>query len=158
MTGVLDPQKIEQVLDNNIIGRLGYRNGNKMYIIPVSYLYYGGKYIIVHSREGEKIDILRQYPDVCFEVDEIDNIDNYRGVLLWGEYEELTDSRERYYALDMLLRKILKQKLNEPANRDIPLTVMEGQVLPEKTKEIVYRIRITEKTGRFERSDNKNDI
>lgn len=150
MIGVLDEQAIDQILENNIVGRLGYRDGERMYIIPVSYLYFSEKYIIVHSREGQKIDILRKYPDVCFEVDEIDSINNYRGVLVWGKYEELTDLKERHYALSLLLRKINKQKIAETGIEGSPLAVADDMMLPDKEKKVVYRIRIEEKSGRFE--------
>lgn len=158
MKDLLDERMIDQVLENNFVGRLGYRDGERMYITPISYLFFSGRYIIVHSKEGEKIDILRKYPNVCFEVDEIDNISNYKGVLVWGKYEELTDRRERYYALDLLLRKINKQKMAEADTTDTSYPVTENMGLSSKAKSIVYRIRIEKKTGRFKKSEDRNNI
>ena len=151
MIGTLDEKEIDVVLENNIVGRLGYREEEKMYVIPLNYLYFSNRYILIHSREGQKIHILRKYPNVCFEVDEIDSISNYRSVLVWGKYEELTDPRERHYALELLIRRIHKQKIAEANISGSTLPVPEDMILPDKEKEIVYRIRITEKTGRFER-------
>jgi hypothetical protein len=75
---------------------------------------------------------------------------NWQSVIAWGEFEELKQPDERKMAL---------QKLNE---RILPLISSETvrlspqwPFLPEDAdsiKGIVYRIRLKEKTGRFEKS------
>ena len=45
MFGILDNSKIEKVIKENVIGRLGCYGDGKMYILPISYAY-DGKYII----------------------------------------------------------------------------------------------------------------
>jgi nitroimidazol reductase NimA-like FMN-containing flavoprotein (pyridoxamine 5'-phosphate oxidase superfamily) len=69
------------------VGRLGCSTDGKMYIVPVTFVY-DGTYIYAHSKEGLKIKMMRNNPSVCFEVDIIDNLTNWRSVILWGEYEE----------------------------------------------------------------------
>lgn len=153
MIGVLDSQMKDHVLENNVIGRLGYMDGEKIYIIPVSYYYFNKKYIIIHSREGKKIDILRKYPHVCFEVEEIDNMNNYRVVLIWGTYEELTDPKERYYALNLLIRRLQQHKLTEDDAPESTFPIPDDLVIPDREKAIVYRIKIEEKSGRLEKNN-----
>lgn len=154
MVGTLTEQMIDELLENNVIGRLGYTGDQKIYIVPVSYLFYNRKYIIAHSREGQKIDFLRKNPSVCLQVDQIDNMSNWQSVIVLGNYEELTDQRERYYALDLLRRRINKEKLAEKKVEFEQPQVEGSLILPDKEKSIVYRIRIESKSGRFERSDN----
>lgn len=150
MTGALHPQAIEKILDANITGRLGYSDGERIYVIPISYLLYNGKYIIAHSREGEKIDILRKHPKLCMEVDEIDDLDNWRSVLVWGTYQEITHPREKYYALDLLIRKINRHKMNAVGPVPETTDIDDAMPLPERKKTIVYRIEIQKQSGRFE--------
>lgn len=152
MVGVLSDSMIYEVLENNIIGRLGYTDGHRIFIIPISYLFYDRKYIIAHSREGQKIEIFRKNPNVCLAVDKIDNLSNWKSVILWGKYEEITDRRERYYALDLLIRKIYKHSLTEEEILASRAEIEESMILPDREKTIVYRIIIEKKSGRFESS------
>lgn len=150
MLGILSEEIMQEVLETGMVGRLGYTDGHKIFIIPISYLFYNQKYIIAHSREGQKIDILRKNPNVCFEVDQIRNLENWKSVVLWGKYEEISDQRERYYALDLLIRKIMKHKLTEKKDIEEEYEKIESMILPDREKTIVYRIHIEKKSGRYE--------
>lgn len=150
MLGSLTQQQIDQVLLNNITGRIGCYDGEKCYIVPISYVF-NEKYIIAHSREGMKIDIMRKNPNVCFEVDEMTNMSNWRSVIAWGTYEEIKDNRERYYAMKFLVSRLMHFTISETAK----LTVIEEHnedaiYKPEIVRPVVYRIKLGEKTGRFE--------
>ena len=146
MLGTLATDQIDQVLCANVTGRIGCTDGTKMYIVPVSYVF-NGSYLIAHSKEGMKIDIMRDHPHVCFQVDETGGDTNWRSVLVWGDYEEITDPKERYYAMKSLVSHLMHIKMSEPAG-------MQEQELPQEQllRPIVYRIRIKEKTGRFEKN------
>lgn len=153
MLGTLSEPVIDEILENSIIGRLGYTDGHRIFVIPISYFLYNRKYIIAHSMEGRKIEILRKNPDVCLQVDVIHNLSNWKSVMLWGKYEEITGQPDRYYALDLLIRKIHKQKVNEGhALSPEPPEIEESMALPDREKSIVYRIQIENKSGRFESS------
>lgn len=149
MLGILNEQQVDEVLEKNITGRIGCTDGKMVYIIPITYLY-DGKYIIGHSKEGMKIRLMREHPEVCFEVDEMLNQANWKSVLVWGRYEELTDPRERYYALDRLIRKIYKLRVSETALPSYTFTPEGHLVLPDEPKTIVFRIFPEKKSGRFE--------
>lgn len=156
MLGILNEYQTGEVLEKNAIGRLGYTDGVNIYVIPITYLY-DGKYIIAHSKEGLKIRCMRERPDICFEVDEMLNQKNWKSVLVWGKYEELTEPRERYYALDRLIRKIYRLKAGETATMGYSFTPEGDLLLPEEPKTVVYRIRIEKKSGRFEMEDLKEN-
>jgi nitroimidazol reductase NimA-like FMN-containing flavoprotein (pyridoxamine 5'-phosphate oxidase superfamily) len=144
MSGTLASEQIDQVLCANVTGRIGCTDGTKMYIVPVSYVF-NGSYLIAHSKEGMKIDMMREHPYVCFEVDETADDANWRSVLVWGDYEEITDPKERYYAMKSLVSHLMHIKVNETASMQEP---PQEQLL----RPVVYRIRIKEKTGRFEKN------
>jgi len=150
MIGKLNKEQIEEVLKQNILGRIGCSDGRKTYVVPVNYVY-DGKYIIGHSLAGMKIRMMRKNPDVCFEVDEMKSFTNWKSVVIWGSYQELTDERERYLAMKLFVDRMLRLKISETA---VPPEITEQRVHPRSPgniKPIIYRIVITEKTGRFEK-------
>lgn len=154
MLGILNETRIDEILENGIVGRLGYSDGGRIFIVPISYFFYNRKYIIAHSREGQKIQILRKNPNVCLEVDLIHSLSNWESVVLWGKYEEITSQPDRHYALDLLIRKINQQRIKEmqavPSEQS---EIGESMVLPDREKAIVYRIKVENKSGRFERRE-----
>jgi len=149
MIGKLTHEQIEKVLTENILGRIGCNDGKKVYVVPINYVY-DGKFIIGHSMEGMKINMMRNNPGVCFEVDEMKSLTNWKSVITWGEYQELTAERDRYYAMKLFVEKMMHTKIGEQA---ISPEINEKGVhtfFKENIKPIIYRIVIIEKTGRFE--------
>ena len=112
MIGHLTDEQIEEVLQSNIFGHLGCNDGKKTYVVPINYVY-DGKHIIAHSIEGMKIQMMRENSDVCFVVDELKNQTHWKSVILWGEYQELTNERDRYQALKLFVDKMLHSKISE---------------------------------------------
>jgi nitroimidazol reductase NimA-like FMN-containing flavoprotein (pyridoxamine 5'-phosphate oxidase superfamily) len=49
--------------------------------------------------QGRKVEMMRQNNEVCFEVDEIYDMSNWKSVVAWGAFEELKGSHERQKAL-----------------------------------------------------------
>ncbi|MBS1510296.1 MAG: pyridoxamine 5'-phosphate oxidase family protein [Bacteroidetes bacterium] len=148
MIAQLSADQTEALLLNNSIGRIGCSNGTTTYIIPVNYAY-DGKSIICHSQEGMKIHIMRNNPEVCFEVDEITDTTHWKSVLAHGRYQELQEERERIYAMTLFSEKFIHLKFNT----GIMGYAGEQKKHPEmlhSSKPVIYRIIITEKTGRYE--------
>lgn len=146
MVGTLTDKQIDHVLNSQIIGRLGSCVGDKIYIVPVSYVYHEG-YIYVRAKEGMKVEMMRQNPKVCFQVDAIDNMVNWRSVVVWGEYEELHDMAQQNKGVSIMSDRF------EPY-------AMSGTVAPSTSiragekglRAVVFRIKLTEKTGRYEKN------
>ncbi|SHN28620.1 pyridoxamine 5'-phosphate oxidase family protein [Chitinophaga sp. CF418] len=150
MLGTLSQQQIDEILNRNVTGRIGCRDGDHIYVVPVSYAY-NEKYIIAHSREGLKIEMMRKNPNVCFEVDEIHDPGSWKSVIAQGTYEEITDERERYYAMKFLVSRLKHLKVSETAR--LPQMALEGtgdEDVPAELRPIVYRIRLSGVTGRYE--------
>src|SRR5436190_2124456 len=102
MIGTLSIQSAKQVLQSNIVGRIGCHDGTRTYVVPVQYVF-DGKCVYAHSVEGMKIHIMRKHPDVCFEVDDIKNLNNWKSVIAWGRYDELTSEHQRYEVIKSLV-------------------------------------------------------
>jgi nitroimidazol reductase NimA-like FMN-containing flavoprotein (pyridoxamine 5'-phosphate oxidase superfamily) len=147
MFGKLGKSQIEKVITDNIVGRLGCHADGKTYVVPISYAY-DGRFIYARTFEGLKISMMRKNPDVCFQIDEMENMANWRSVVAWGTFEELTGEEERNAGLQKLIARILPEISSE--------TVKLSPQWPFPTEDytkiegIVFRIRLTEKSGRFE--------
>lgn len=137
-----------------VYGRIGCQLNNRLYIVPVSYCY-DGKFVYAHSREGLKIDMLRKNKDTCFQVDIVDSLAIWRSVIVWGTYEELASGRKQEEAKRLLDNRFAplytSQSISRPSENIHP-----PQSVEKRRKAVYFRIRIKEKTGRFERPyDNK---
>ena len=153
MIGKLTGEQIEELLKENVLGHIGCTDGKKTYVVPVNYAY-DGKFIIANSLIGMKIEMMRKNPQVCFEVDEMKSFTNWKSVIVWGEYQELTDERDRYYAMKHFVDRMIHLKISKSA---IPAETSEKMEHPHSLgnmKPIIYRIVITEKTGRFENEES----
>ena len=150
MLGQLTKKEIEEVLTSNVVGRIGCTARNKVYVVPVTYAY-DGESIIGHTVEGMKIEFLRENPECCFEVDVVKDLADWESVIAWGTFEELKGD-DAQKASDFLMHRIAPVMPDETSqsHRMGPLPTVR-QATFEKNP-IVYRIRIKEKSGRFERS------
>jgi uncharacterized protein len=132
----LPPDEIEELLRTAIVGRIACcahgieGSDGRPYVVPLAYGY-DGEAIYAHSGVGRKIRIMRAQPLVSVEVDEAEASDRWRSVIAEGVYEELSEPSARERALAIIYP--------DPGNRPH---------LDPQT--IVYRIRLTAKSGRFE--------
>jgi nitroimidazol reductase NimA-like FMN-containing flavoprotein (pyridoxamine 5'-phosphate oxidase superfamily) len=69
------------LLNGNVIGRIGSYAHDRIYIVPVTYGY-NDKYIYGHTIEGMKIIMMRSNPVVCFEVDQINDLNSWQSVII----------------------------------------------------------------------------
>ena len=151
MLGELNHTEIEEVLSNNLLGRLGCTDGDTVYVVPVNYVY-DGRYIIAHSTEGQKISMMRERPNVCLLVDEMEDMANWRSVLVWGKFEEVTEELEKQKMMEQLWAKMLKLKVSETALPPHAFAQRPRSRQAGYVKVVIWRIDINKKTGRFERN------
>ncbi|MFI5151842.1 MAG: pyridoxamine 5'-phosphate oxidase family protein [Chitinophagales bacterium] len=149
MFGELNQNEIEELLHQQVIGRIGCHADNSTYVVPISYAY-DGEYIYGHTQEGMKIKMMRKNRHICFEVDSLHDLANWKSVISWGEFEEITQEPERNQALQRLHDRILPivSSVTTKLSPEWPFT-------PNNTgdiKGIIFRVRLTKKTGRFENS------
>ena len=145
--------EIEKLLSDQVMGRIGCRYGDSIYIVPISYAY-DGKYIYCHTQEGMKVHLMREHPQICFEVEHMADMANWQTVIGWGAFEELTGAAEKNYALQKLHERILPMIASETVqlSADWPF----GPSEPGAIEGVTFRIDLKEKSGRFERSGTEN--
>jgi uncharacterized protein len=149
MLGSLTKSQIDHVLDSQVLGRIGCFADGKVFIVPITYVF-DGDYIYAHSKEGMKIKMMRKNPKVCFEVDVVDNMANWRSVIVWGEYEELEGKLSQEKGMNIIMEKLLPLVASQTL-RYYEHHSMRPQMTEVELKSIVYRIKIEEKTGRYEK-------
>jgi len=148
MLGTLTEIQINNLLTMQAVGRIGYSDGKKSYITPVTYAF-DGKYIYGQTNEGLKLDVMRRNPFVCFEVDSMLNMANWESVIAWGHFEELED-QEAIKAREYLYNRILDLLTSSTVHLHEHASAHDLKET-NRIKRIMYRIRITEKTGRYEK-------
>ena len=133
---VLDDDGIEAVLRRAIVGRIACcaHEGERPYLVPIPFGY-DGESVYSISGPGRKLDIMRAHPEVAFEVDEVEAEDRWRSVIADGVFEQITDPDARCRAIDIVAPK--------------------GGVASVSPEAIVYRIRLTRMSGRFEVPDEE---
>ena len=65
----LSQEEVEELLGLSAVGRIGCHAEGATYVVPIIYAYEDGS-AYVASVEGRKTRMMRQNPEVCFEVDE----------------------------------------------------------------------------------------
>jgi uncharacterized protein len=149
MTDALSDEQIRHLLYTQLVGRIGCCADGQLYVVPVTYAYHDN-YIYAQSREGKKVQLMRKNTAVCFQVDAIQDMCNWRSVIIWGVYEELSSEPEREAAI-----KILRERLAPFATGETvrPHRVKHPPEIVEKErKAVVYRIKIQKSSGRYEKA------
>jgi hypothetical protein len=148
--GQLTTNEIEKLLYTSVLGRIGCSDGNRIYIVPISFVY-DGSFIYGYTHEGFKTDILRKSPSVCFEVEGLENLANWQTVISQGTFEELTDPALRLDALKKLEARKLPI-ITSQTTRLTPEWPFASEALGQLNG-VTFRIRLEIKSGRFEKAD-----
>ncbi|MFT4155625.1 pyridoxamine 5'-phosphate oxidase family protein [Parafilimonas sp.] len=149
MFGELGAEAIDVILHHQLVGQIGCHANDTTYVVPISYAF-KDDYIYALSQEGMKIDIMRLNPKVCFEVHTMENMANWQCVVVWGDYEELTTEPDREDAIKILLNRELPVISTAKAHITPDWPVIPEKDLSQSVKGVVFRIKITKKTGRYE--------
>ena len=144
----LNNTQIEDLLKDQVIGRIGCHSAEIMYVVPVNYIYDGAN-IYCHSAKCMKIDMMRENPQVCFEVDKIKDITNWESVIAWGKFEEITDLDEQQMVLQSLDDRLTPFIIDDSVTPEHGFVDKESDV-GTTVELIMYKIIVSKKTGRFE--------
>lgn len=149
MLGELTPEQINAVLFNEVVGRIGCYGEGRTYIVPITYVF-DGEAVYARSAEGLKIRMMRANPNVCFQVDQRENLANWRSVIAWGVFEEL-QGKAALDALQILVARMLPLVTSETLRLPDDLSLAASKPVADTPKNVIYRIRLVERTGRFEK-------
>lgn len=94
--------------------------------------------------------MMRANPQVCFQLDHIENLANWVSVIIWGEFEELASDAAKE-AMRLFLDRMEPLQVSETAisphraPTDVPALDLRGNLM------VFFRIRLTERSRRFEK-------
>jgi nitroimidazol reductase NimA-like FMN-containing flavoprotein (pyridoxamine 5'-phosphate oxidase superfamily) len=149
MLGTLSTAEIEDLLQSEVVARVGCHAGGRTYVVPVTYAY-DREGLLLQSADGLKLRMMHENPWVCVEVDHIDNLANWRSVIGWGRFEQLLGD-EAATALEQLRVRLQPLLVSETTPGAETLAAGETPIRSGNGHSSIYRIRLVEKTGRFER-------
>ena len=122
------------ILREGNLGRLGCIAAGWPYVVPVNY-YFDGEDIYIHTLPGKKLDALRANHRVCLQVDEIKDPYNWRSVIAYGTFEEISNGETQENVLTKLYSRLPH------------MTPVESKLVNGLKETIVFRIKVDEVTG-----------
>ena len=149
MLGILTENEIELILKDSMIGRIGCRDGDEIYIVPVTFIYVNDA-AICHSFEGKKLTMMRKNPTVCFEVEQIADFRNWKCIIAKGRFEELNDTADIDMARQQLTEISLKHKTSFTPYSPAEVSASDNQA-PQGIS-IFFKIHLGRISGRFEQA------
>ncbi len=150
MLGKLNETEIDRLLKEQVVGRIACQSKGEIYLVPINYVYRDGC-VYGHSGEGQKIRMMRENPHVCFEIDDIRSVFQWKSVIAKGVYEEITDIDEKQQAMQGIIHRIMPLVTNPEGHPSHGITEKDSDV-GTTVELIVYRIRLEDVTGRFEQN------
>ena len=112
---IKDPGEIDAILQSAQVCRIAMAVGGRPYIVPVNFAVSDNHLYFHSAQKGKKIDMLRDNPAVCFEVDipgDLKGSDTacswgmkYQSVIGFGQADFIEDASEKKKALGVLMKK-----------------------------------------------------
>lgn len=109
-----DKAVLDEIFQNGEICRIGIKGGEFPYIVPVNYGYKDNSIYFHTACEGQKIEMLKENPNVCVQIDIDISIEEtevpcnwstkYKSVIGFGKAIFVNDLEEKKYALDIIVR------------------------------------------------------
>ena len=131
---VLSSRQSEEILARNQVGRIAFTTQGRVNILPIHYKYDSG-WIYGRTQPGGKLLLILRNRRVAFEVDEHEDVFEWRSVVAHGTFYiiERGDDKVYRHAVDLL--------------RDILPATMTGED-PTPYRTFFFRINVTELSGR----------
>jgi len=115
----LEEKEIEYILENNYIGQLGYIFNDTPFVVPITYFFDKAlNAIICYSGDGHKMNAMRKNPSVSLLVSDIENVTNWKSVLIHGTFEQhfASDAKAYLHKFSLGIKDIILEKEHRKAN------------------------------------------
>lgn len=136
----MSSKEISELLQKVGYGHLGCIHEGKPYVTPMQY-YLKDSFIYIFTTEGMKTHDMDANPEVCLQVEDIQDLEHWRSAIVMGRAERVTDQQEIDQVMHLV--KARSSTLSPAVNR----TWIDAQGRPEIIT--IYRIHSTEMTGRI---------
>ena len=147
---IRDRATVEEMLRRAPVCRIGLNSAaGYPYVVPVHFVYAEGSIYLHSAHNGRKIEMMRQNPRVCVEIDELlglkraeracDFGSRFRSLIAFGRARTVEDKAAKSRALGLLMEKYAGKK-HSRRGFDFSPQELEGVSIIE--------IRIEEMTGK----------
>lgn len=137
----LNQEECREFLQSSNFGRIACSKNDQPYIVPFNFAFDGKHHLYAFSTLGQKILWMRDNPLVCVEVEKITHEDNWTTVIVFGQYEEVTEKADlKEFSRELLANR---PKWWKPAY----LAGSHRQEFEEKP--VYFRVSIEKITGRM---------
>jgi uncharacterized protein len=85
-------------------GHLGCARDGRPYVVPMHYAY-DSQDLYFFTTEGMKTEFIAANPEVCFQVEEIQDSSHWRSVMVTGHAERITNSEEMERAMQLITER-----------------------------------------------------
>jgi nitroimidazol reductase NimA-like FMN-containing flavoprotein (pyridoxamine 5'-phosphate oxidase superfamily) len=133
--GAYDRETIDAILDEGLVGHLGFVAAEKPYVIPMLYARAGDTLYLHGAPASRLLGTLAAGARFCFTVTLVDGLVlarsafhhslNYRSVVVTGEARAVTDPDEKPAALEALVEHVLPGRTDDaraPSSAELKVT------------------------------------
>ena len=121
---ITDKEEIVSIIAKAKVCRLAMIDGNRPYIVPLSFGYADNTLFFHGALKGKKIDLIQKNPNVCFEFDHlIETIESekacswsmqFKSVIGYGKASLVTTTEEKTKALSIIMTQYSAQEYDFP--------------------------------------------
>ena len=130
-----DRESIEAILDEGLIGHVGFASEGRPYVMPMLYARSGDQLYLHGSRNSRLLTALADGAPLCFTATLVDGLVlarsafrhslNYRSVVVLGQGRAVGDSEEKQAALRSLVEHVMSgrwSQVREPSAAELKVT------------------------------------
>jgi len=152
---IIDPARIDAILQSATVCRLAFAIANEPYLVPLSFGVAGTvpyRLYFHAAPRGRKLDMMRENPRVCFEVEGRTDLRSgegtcdwtmiYESIIGYGRLTEVSDPGEKRLGLECIMRH---------HGAEGPLDFPDAML----AKTAVIRLDVTELTGKSNRQEGE---
>ena len=133
--------EMDDLLDRVRYGHLGCSRNNHPYVVPIHFAL-DDHTVYIFTTEGMKSQMIDSNPEVCLQVEEVKDDENWSSVVIVGDAEKLIKADERDKAFAAI------SATNPTMTPALSFRWVDEWVREQKDAEVIYRINRKTTTGR----------
>lgn len=143
----LNLAEVRAILGRNYLGHLSYSYMNNPYVVPMTYYYDAEEQALIgYTAKGHKTSCMELNPSVAVLIEEIDTLDKWKSVVVYGKYEALSGSTAKA-ALHKFCQGLSKL-VGDVEDEELKFLCDFSSKADSEEPPIVYRIKVDEYTAK----------
>ena len=144
-----DRETVHQILDEALVGHLGFADGGRPFVIPVLFARVDDTLYVHGSTASRALRIVADGQPVCLTVTLLDGLVmaravfthsmNYRSVVILGRGREVTDPAEKIAALEATVEHVARGRWSDarqPTTQELQATLVVALPLAEVSAKV----------------------